>query len=325
MCPPFFFCYYIRMKYLHLTITLITSTTLAGTITVPKEMQTIGDAINAAQDGDRILVSSGTYNETINLRGKALIIESVSGRSSTIINAQNLGSCILGITDETNDTIVRGFTLTGGIGHDHEGGKYGGGIFLYGSSPTIEDCAIIDNHADWGGGLHNLGSNPILTNCLFESNTAIYNGGGMRSHEYSSPTIFNCVFNDNIAQFGGALDFALDSIPTIDQCEIIGNGANIQGGAIYVGCDCSSPNITNSTICWNVPQHIVGGWNDNGGNELCIECEADVTRDGIVDVSDVLDIINAWGPGACIQDITGEGGVDVNDLLIVVGSWGACE
>ena len=39
---------------------------------------------------------------------------------------------------------------------------------------------------------------------------------------------------------------------------------------------------------------------------------------------DVLDVINSWGPGACVQDITGEGGVDVNDLLIIVSAWGEC-
>ena len=313
------------MNYLLTTVLLISCSTYAGNIRVPKEMPTIMDAVNSAIDGDTILVSPGVYTETINLRGKAIIIESTNGRNSTTIDANGLGPCALFIMEETNKTVLRGFTLTGGIGAIHEGGRFGGGIFLHGSSPTIEDCAIINNIAEWGGGVHNLGSSPIFRNCLFEGNVAIYNGGGMRSHEWSEPVIENCTFTDNIAQFGGGLDFAADSIPEISNSDISGNGANIRGGAIFVGCDCSSPNISNTTICWNVPEHIVGGWNDNGGNEVCTVCEADITRDGIVDVMDILDIINAWGPGACIQDITGEGGVDVNDLLIVVGSWGACE
>ena len=62
-------------------------------------------------------------------------------------------------------------------------------------------------------------------------------------------------------------------------------------------------------------------WNNN----VCEVCEADVSRDGEVNVTDLLEIISAWGPGACVQDITGEGGVDVQDLLIVIDSWGPCE
>ncbi len=313
------------MKYLLTTVVLLSTSAYAGTIRVPKEMPSIMSAVNSASDGDTILVSPGIYTENLNFRGKAITIESTSGRAATIIDAQGNGSCVLFTTGETNKSVLKGFTLTGGSGLVHEdGGQYGGGIFLYGASPTIIDCAIVNNHAEWGGGIHNLGSSPIITNCFFEGNTAVYNGGAMRSHELSEPTITNCTFTNNIAQFGGALDFALDSIPTIDDCDISGNGAHIRGGAIYVGCDCSSPNITNTTICWNVPEHIVGGWNDNGGNDQCNVCEADITRDGRVDVMDVLDVIDSWGPGACVQDITGEGGVDVNDLLIIVSAWGEC-
>ena len=313
------------MKQIAWTFLLCTGSAYAGTIFVPKQMPTISEAINSATDGDTILVAPGVYNETINLRGKAITVSSTKGRDSTIIDAQGISTCVMFTTGETNDTVLRGFTLTGGIGALHEDGRFGGGIFLHGSSPTIENCAIVNNQADWGGGLHNLQSSPHLINCHFEGNTAAYNGGGMRSHDWSEPIIESCTFNNNFAQFGGAMDYALDSVPLIIDCELVSNGAYFQAGAIYVGCDCSSPNVTGSTICWNVPQHIVGGWNDNGGNEVCEVCEADITRDGFVDVMDLLEIIDAWGACACVQDITGEGGVDVNDLLVVVGSWGACQ
>ena len=58
----------------------------------------------------------------------------------------------------------------------------------------------------------------------------------------------------------------------------------------------------------------------------CINlCTSDVTGDSEVDVSDMLAVINAWGPCAgCAADIDDDGMVDVNDLLVIVNAWGSC-
>ena len=51
-------------------------------------------------------------------------------------------------------------------------------------------------------------------------------------------------------------------------------------------------------------------------------CAADVTGDGYVNVSDVLNIISAWGtPNG---DITGDNITNVSDLLVVIGDFGPC-
>ncbi len=48
----------------------------------------------------------------------------------------------------------------------------------------------------------------------------------------------------------------------------------------------------------------------------------DVNGDGIVDVTDVLSLISAWGPCAgCSEDLDNSGTVDVTDLLIIIGNW----
>jgi hypothetical protein len=57
----------------------------------------------------------------------------------------------------------------------------------------------------------------------------------------------------------------------------------------------------------------------------------DVNGDGVVNVNDLLEVINAWGacpapPVACPADIApppqGDGTVNVNDLLLVINNWG---
>ena len=52
------------------------------------------------------------------------------------------------------------------------------------------------------------------------------------------------------------------------------------------------------------------------------EVVGDVTGDGIVDVSDILALISAWGPcNECVEDLDHSGVVDVTDLLLVIGNW----
>ena len=56
-------------------------------------------------------------------------------------------------------------------------------------------------------------------------------------------------------------------------------------------------------------------------------CAGDVNGDGEVDVTDLLDVIAAWGacpPDSCPSDIDQDGDVDVSDLLAVISFWGPC-
>ncbi len=53
------------------------------------------------------------------------------------------------------------------------------------------------------------------------------------------------------------------------------------------------------------------------------ECQADVNLDGIVDASDVSDLLLNWGQ-ASEYDLDGNGVIDSGDLSIVILSWGPC-
>jgi len=56
-----------------------------------------------------------------------------------------------------------------------------------------------------------------------------------------------------------------------------------------------------------------------------VECDADVSGDGEVNVTDLLAVIDQWGLTDSPADINGDGMVNVTDLLEVVGNWGPCE
>ena len=49
---------------------------------------------------------------------------------------------------------------------------------------------------------------------------------------------------------------------------------------------------------------------------------SDINGDGVVNVSDLLEIISAWGScNGCAADVNNDGMVNVTDILAVIGDW----
>jgi parallel beta-helix repeat protein/predicted outer membrane repeat protein len=226
-----------------------------NTIHVPVDQPTIQAGIDAASDGDTVLVADGIYtgygNKNLNFNGKAIIVQSESGPDNCIIDCEGNGRGFYFSNAESENSVVSGFTIANG-----QTGFFGAGIYCQGSSPTITNCYIIENTADYGGGgIYCDFSSPTITNCLFRGNKvnrwiAGGSGGGIYCWE-SSPKINNCKFKENTADAtGGGIYCCSKSSPTITNCSIIGNTTTLNwGGGIY--CGSSSPVITNCTITGN--------------------------------------------------------------------------
>ncbi len=76
----------------------------------------------------------------------------------------------------------------------------------------------------------------------------------------------------------------------------------------------------------NEPQAVVAdavAWVED--NLVNPACPGDLNSDGVIDVSDLLILLGAWGenPGHA-ADLNGDGVVDVSDLLLMLGAWGVC-
>jgi hypothetical protein len=209
-------------------IGLATSPFSIDTLYVPGEYSTIQTAINAAFDGDLVLVDEGTYLENINFKGKAITVASrffIDGDEShianTVINGSqpnypDSASVVTFRSGEDTTSVICGFTITGGTGtnffSDAITKRLGGGIFVYYSNATIknniiEGNAISHNNDAFGGGIgvySQNANNYIIENNIVRNNLIItpaityYSlGGGIYSGTKGKVRIFNNEVKEN--------------------------------------------------------------------------------------------------------------------------------
>ncbi len=265
----------------------------ADTLYVPNQYGTIQAALNAASNGDTIMVADGTYtganNRGLDFDGKEVTLKSENGPDGCIIDCQSSDRAIYFCDDEDENTVVDGFTMKNGSAA--KGGAiycntdcsptiqncifennsstgltgHGGAIHCYlRSSPKILNCTFSENTANKKGGAIGCDNNcsPEITDCLIEENVAGTDGGGIWCYWYSDPTITNCVIKGNEAgNSGGGIHYQSSCDPTIKSCEITGNQAGNDGG----GCCFNSnglPTVINCLIAGNTAD-------DNGGGIYC--------------------------------------------------------
>jgi hypothetical protein len=229
--------------------TVIVETTQAGLIHVPAQYPTIQAAIDAANNGDQIEVAPGIYYEAINFNGKAVKLYSSSGPQVTTINGAGHFHVVQCISGEGLDTVLEGFTITGGNANGTGPDTYGGGMYNYSSSPTVTNCIFRANRAgDRGGGMYNTnGGNPEVINCALIDNKGYVRGSGMCNWA-STPTVVNCTFTNNTETIygGGMSNNYCNAI--VANCTFNGNSAIHCGG---MHNDWSSPTVTNSIFFGN--------------------------------------------------------------------------
>jgi predicted outer membrane repeat protein len=226
---------------------------------------TIQLAIDEALNGHEIVCRPRTYVEAIDFLGKTITVRSDSGDpNDTIIDGNGAFHVVQCVNGEGPDTLLQGFTITGGNANGSNPNNRGGGMYNDGSSPTVDHCTFSGNSsAGQGGGMFNTNnSNPTVTNCAFNGNsTDIGNNGGGMYNNGSSPTIAHCTFSGNSATLGGGMFNDSNSNATITHCVFTNNSANSEGGGMFNFS--GSPTIAECTFSGNSASQGGGMLNNN--------------------------------------------------------------
>lgn len=191
--------------------------------------RTIQEAIDAAADGDEIVVTNGIYRTggrvvegAITNRvavTKPLTVRSVNGPGVTVIEGFPMPEwpfrdravrCVYLADGAT----LAGFTLTNGAAYS------GGGVWCASTGAVMTNCVFSGNSASFGdgGGAYR----GTLNHCTLAGNQAYFGGGAYGS------VLNHCTLADNSATFGGWA-----SAGTLNNCLLNGNSATYNGGAVY--------------------------------------------------------------------------------------------
>lgn len=232
--------------------------------------ETIQAAIEAAQSGDEIAVAPGRYPEAVDFLGKAIRLYGIAGAQFTTIDGAGHTHVVQCVRGEGTDTILEGFTITGGNAEGYLD-SCGGGLFSDNSNPTVIHCTFTRNNARYGGAIC---GNATVTHCTFRENSARMGGGLWRTG-----TVSHCTFLNNAACMGGAIHGA----QTVTDCTFIGNEESLFEADVVANCTFSgalgSAAVTNAEVVTNCT--FIG--NEYAGIVTRMECHSIVTHCTFVD------------------------------------------
>lgn len=240
--------------------------------TLARPWPTIQEAIAAANEC--VLAVAGTYTENVNFLGKDLLVQSIEGAATTIIDGSGGGPVVTFSAGESAGAELRGFTLANGGGffeetissrscgssstcYDYYRTWCGGGIYVDGATPTLQDLTVIAS--DLTAPPDSSSGNNYYYNYTF--------GGGICVRN-AALSISGVDVWQNHADDGGGIYVEAGASLDFEQGGIVANTAS-SGAGLEV--DGGTVSLTNVLLAWNVAA-------ENGGGIFAVDATLGLTN-----------------------------------------------
>ncbi len=237
-------------------------------IHVPADQPSIQAGIDAANNGDTVLVAPGTYYEDIDFKGKAITVTSSGGPATTIIDGKNADATVTFKSGELRSSVISNFTIRNGGYASGTQQVSGGGVYVNNAAPSILNNIITANasHAiqvEFGAALiqgNELSNTAGNGNTFFDGSGIILDfPSGLSTYTHSS-IIGNTIENNGNAHGygGGGIGLWLLEGTFVEGNIIRNNNATGEGGAL-VSFDADNVSIIGNLIYGNSAQQNAGG------------------------------------------------------------------
>jgi hypothetical protein len=256
----------------------------AATLRVPQDYATIQEAIGAAQDGDIVLVSPGTYNETLEIVDKTITLASEYHNSAdpahidqTIIDGGGGDAAVITVDQGVGpETQIIGFTIRNGndgistrsqirVLNNHILTNLGDGIDSRSGGGLIRGNTF-ENNGDDGVDFDQASSGTIEGNLIRGNGN---DGIEVRLHDYTGP-VLNIVIRGNTIEGSVQDGIQLIDFPGISD-RVFTIERNLIRGNTLVGLGLMDNGQTNEDFrAASIPERIYVFNNTFAGNSYAI-------------------------------------------------------
>ena len=250
-----------------------------ATIRVPSDQPTIQAGIDAASDGDSVLVAPGSYVENVGFKGKKITVLSADGPETTIIEPVSTSApTVAFVGGEDTNTVLEGFTIRNGSRNIEINGNAAPRILdnrvLNGSDRGIfgvsSSGAIIQgNYFEGNNGAFKTGSGTyyVRENVVVNNHTD-ENGGGLFCYGCTNSELsYNIVARNSAAAFGGGIIISSGSGNRVINNTVYGNRAGTEDGGgvlVYMTSNCD---VRNNIVAFNTSKY--GIFQYSGSGNIC--------------------------------------------------------